>query len=184
MLLSRGMNQLEDGICMLQDDDDLELWNKEGQAAWMTAQLCLMLSPDKIAVLHLGAPTCDSDVSGCDLDALGEPAEPWQELPFGMLRWARTIVAGAPGHRSGQGFDVILNLYCLGTLAEDGTAFDGADAHEHAAPTAMQQCLRARLRRHHHLLRQRTPTHTQPIVVRPRAQPQGGMHTAAVWGGW
>ena len=139
MLLSRGMNQLEVGVCMLQDDDDLELWNTEGQAPWMTAQLCLMLAPDKIAVLHLGAPTCDSDVSGCDLEVLGEPAQPWQELPFGMLRWARTFVAGDPGHRSGQGFDVILNLYCLGTSAEDyGEAVDVANAHEHAAPVAMQ----------------------------------------------
>ena len=136
MLLSRGLNQLDDGVCMLQDAEDLELWGKEGQAPWMTAQLCLMLAPDKITILHLGAPTCDSDVSGCDLYALGEPELPWQELPFGMLRWARTIVAGEPGHRSGPGLDVILNLYCLGTKVVDGAVADVAKAH--AAPTAAQ----------------------------------------------
>ena len=136
MLLSRGLNQLDDGVWVLQDAEDLELWSKEGQAPLITAQLCLMLAPDKITILHLGAPTCDSDVSGCNLYALGEPELPWQELPFGMLRWARTIVAGEPGHRSGPGLDVILNLYCLGTKVVDGAVADVAKAH--AAPTAAQ----------------------------------------------
>ena len=138
----QGGNCLDSDVCLIQDDQDLELWFEEAQAPSITAQLCLMLTPHKIAVMHLGAPTCLSDVTdqGRDLDASG------------TLRWARTIVAGESG-RSSPGLDVIINLCCVNCeddtdagvaeadLADSDSESSESDAdepHERAAPTSMR----------------------------------------------